>query len=123
MQTAPPTRPDLAPAPPAPKKRSKWSIAGAVIVGLLVLGGISNLVDDDPTPGRAPVDVTIDEPTGFEVTADVVVDTMPTSQVVQFCTYYAQLGDAAGYAAFADGYGTMQDPNAREVFDELVSRC
>jgi hypothetical protein len=113
------------PTPPEPKKRSRWGVVWTVVAALFVLGWISNAVDGDTATVDTPTTFTGSSSTGssFDVTAELVVDTMPAAQVTEFCTYYAQLGDAAGYAAFANGYGTSQNPNAREVFDELVSRC
>jgi hypothetical protein len=118
MQTIP-ARPDV--TPPAKKKRHTGLIVLAVLGGLWLLGTISD-IGDSSTTVDTPTAITSD--TTFEVTADLVVDTMADSQIQAFCSNYAMLGsDSAAYAAFADGYGTSQDPNAREVFDELVSRC
>lgn len=113
---------------PAKKKPGIWSVVGAILGGLLILAAIGKLggavVDEPaPVPAYGVDEVSVDEPAGFEVTADLVVDTMGPEGIAQFCTYYAQLGDSAAYAAFASGYGAAQDPDAGEVFDELVSRC
>lgn len=119
-----PARPDQA---PTPKKRNVGAIIAAVIGGLIVLSVIASLTTRAPAERITPVVpiapmTPIEEPT-YEVSAELVVDTMAASQITQFCTYYAQLGDSASYAAFAEGYGTGLEPSAAEVFDELVGRC
>jgi hypothetical protein len=118
MQTIP-ARPDV--TPPAKKKRHTGLIILAVLGGLLVLGALSGATE---TTVDTPTDVTADTGAGFEVTAELVVDTMADSQIQTFCTAYYQLGDYdLALAQFTDGYGMSQDPSAEDVFDELLLRC
>jgi hypothetical protein len=119
MQTIP-ARPDV--TPPVKKKRHVGLIILAVLGGLWVLGTISGAGETGTDYVDTPTTVTSD--TTYEVSADFVVDTMSGQQLRSFCTNYALIGsDSAAYTAFAEGYGSTQDPDAREVFDELVSRC
>jgi hypothetical protein len=55
MQTTLPPRPDEIPiiTEEPPKKRRGWTIAGSILGGLLVLGGLGSLVDQNAAEGTA----------------------------------------------------------------------
>lgn len=112
---------ELPPAPPVPPQAPPQVVSKAAlwIVLAVIIGGAYVWANLSPTPtARTPV---YDEPVG--VTADMVVDAMGPAQTAQFCDAYATIGDpSAAFAAFAGSYG-VGDPSAREVFDELRSRC
>jgi hypothetical protein len=116
-------RPDT-PAP-APKHRtSRWAIVGVIVAGLFVLGAYASAVrldkDTAMNIATAPTEFGPPEP---EVTAEMVVDLMPAAKMERFCDAYFALGNYdAALAQFDDGY-TSQDLAAKEVFDELLSRC
>jgi hypothetical protein len=92
------------------------------LIGIAVVSAIAFTActeTDTPTYDPAPVGAT-----SYEVTADDVVDAAPAGVVDTFCTLYDDIGSYdAALAAFADGYGTSQNPSAQEVFDEILSRC
>jgi hypothetical protein len=63
---------------------------------------------------------------GSEITAEMIVDGMG-SDTDEFCTNYFLVGDYdLALAAFSQGFSqtyTAPDPSAKEVFDELLTRC
>jgi hypothetical protein len=108
-------QPPLPPAPAVEKKQSKawiWIVV-AVIVGAVYLSqDTGSSSTSDSTTYEAPV-----------ITADMVVDEMPTATVTQFCSLYAQVDDYDfALNAFKRGYDVAH-PSATTVFDELLSRC
>jgi hypothetical protein len=107
----------------APKRRSGWAIAALIIAGLLVFSWISNAIGgDETTTASAPMS-SVDSGPSYEITAEDVVDVMPTTTVTNFCNAYYTIGDyEVGLAQFSEGY-TQSNPSAEEVFDELLSRC
>lgn len=109
-------QPPVPPTPP-PAKKNDPPIA-AIVVGALIVLGLWGLVsaDDSSTPTSS-----YHSSSSSEITADMIVDALAPSDIAQFCGAYATVGDA-GYPSFASTYNEV-DPSAREVFDELASRC
>jgi hypothetical protein len=92
----------------------KALIALAAVAVIFTACGSST--DTSPEPASGGV--------SYEVTADDVVDAAAPGVVDTFCTLYDDIGNYdAALDAFADGYGTSQNPSAQEVFDEILSRC
>jgi hypothetical protein len=61
--------------------------------------------------------------TGCESAAKEFVDRMSADDIHLVCALYRTTGNyKRSEAAFASGY-TLSDPNAKEVFAEIVSRC
>ena len=86
------------------------------LAAVAVISTACGSTDTSPEPTSGGV--------SYEVTADDVVDATAPSVVDTFCTLYDEIGDyTAALGAFADGYGTSQNPSAQEVFDEMLSRC
>jgi hypothetical protein len=114
-----PKAPARAPGQPG-TKMSKGAVVALVIVGLLIFGAISNALDGDDDSSNSP---TVTTDTEFEITAELIVDTMAASAIADFCQAYETLGNyEVAFAAFKTGY-TDSDPAPEEVFDEALSRC
>jgi hypothetical protein len=119
-----PSRPDA----PAPKKRGlltdlmttvKVLLGITVIGGLLIWGAIAiGTAQRDDTPSSS---VEYVDQSG--ISAETLVDALPSSTVVEFCGALDMVTPSAAEAAFAEGYGSGQNPSASEVFAELTTRC
>jgi len=129
MQQASPPRPDQL----VPEKKSKvktalkcFLIVFAVMMAVDLLGALG---DADTKTSTPPVDVpsAVDDTTSGSsngITAEMLVDTMPDSKIVEFCGYVDMAPDYdSALDAFTQGYGTGRSPSAKEVFDEALTRC
>jgi hypothetical protein len=101
-----------------------WIVVVPVLLVTLAISYGKSQRDDsastDYTPSTSSVvDTDYEESSG--ITPDMVVDTLGPPTVQRFCRGYAVVGEA-GFAAFDRSY-THADPSAREVFDEILSRC
>lgn len=111
MNLPAPPQPVPQPAPPTSRRRWLWLF----ILAVVVLALVNSAAKDEPLQPSEPVDVS--------VTAEMVADTISTTQLQEFCDAYFGIGDyGAALEAFEDGY-TELEPTAEEVFDELLTRC
>ena len=124
-----PERPDV--GGPTPPKRSAAVIVFAVLGGLLLVGVVGSLLSrSSSADGTSTAPVTAASPAGpseggagSAVTPEMIVDVMGPEKVQEFCDGYDAVGDYdTALAAFSKGY-TQPDPPARDVFNELLSRC
>jgi hypothetical protein len=121
-----PTRPDV-----PPPRRNGAKLALAILGGLVVLGIVGSLLGRGADAGEtiagpgtsaSPAAPSQDNG-GSDVTPEMIVDVMGPEKVGEFCSNYDAIGDYdTALAAFSKGY-TQPDPPARDVFDELLSRC
>lgn len=127
----PPNRSSTArwvPVQPPKKKTHKGLWITLAVIALLIVAGYAT--DDSPTESNsndaeseARIAETIGDAPEFAISAELVVDTMDSATVEQFCTGYFNVGDYdLAFEAFRVGY-SEPDPSAEEVFDELLTRC
>jgi hypothetical protein len=131
LQQASPPRPDQ----PVPEKKSTVKTAlkcGLIVFAVLMalpLLGFDPLGDTDTKTSTPPADApsAVDDTTSGSsnrITAEMIVDTMPYSQIAEFCGYVDMAPDYdSALDEFTQGYGTGRSPSAKKVFDEALTRC
>lgn len=119
MQQASPPRPDQ----PVPEKKS--TVKTALKCGLIVFAVLMALplLGFDPL-GDTDTKTSTTSGSSNGITAEMIVDTMPDSQIAEFCGYVDMAPDYdSALDAFTQGYGTGRSPSAKKVFDEALTRC
>jgi hypothetical protein len=119
MQQASPPRPDQL----VPEKKSK--VKTALKCGLIVFAVLMALplLGFDPL-GDTDTKTSTTSGSSNGMTAEMIVDTMPASQIAEFCGYVDMAPDYdSALDAFTQGYGTGRSPSAKKVFDEALTRC
>jgi hypothetical protein len=118
QQTSPP-RPDQ----PVPEKKS--TVKTALKCGLIVFAVLMALplLGFDPL-GDTDTKTSTTSGSSNGITAEMIVDTMPDSQIAEFCGYVDMAPDYdSALDEFTQGYGTGRSPSAKKVFDEALTRC
>jgi hypothetical protein len=118
QQTSPP-RPDQ----PVPEKKS--TVKTALKCGLIVFAVLMALplLGFDPL-GDTDTKTSTTSGSSNGMTAEMIVDTMPDSQIAEFCGYVDMAPDYdSALDEFTQGYGTGRSPSAKKVFDEALTRC
>jgi hypothetical protein len=98
-----------------------WKVT---LIGLIAIIGVSfasTYGSNNTVSSAAPVSTPYEAPAESEITPDMIVDTLGPATIQRLCRGYAVVGEA-GFAAFDASY-THADPSAREVFNEILSRC
>jgi hypothetical protein len=119
MQQASPPRPDQ----PVPEKKS--TVKTALKCGLIVFAVLMALplLGFDPL-GDTDTKTSTTSGSSNGMTAEMIVDTMPDSQIAEFCYYVDMAPDYdSALDEFTQGYGTGRSPSAKKVFDEALTRC
>jgi hypothetical protein len=94
-------------------------VLGLAVAAIIVIAIMAVIASKDPTQHPSP-------PTGptFSITAEMVVDTMGTATIAEFCRSYFTIANYdLAFAAFESSYGSAKEPSAEAVFDEAISRC
>ena len=115
-----------------------WTIG--IVAGLIVIGALAPAEEEDGgedgKAGSTPYKIKKDDPPEKVSTEDIDLDAETMADLFaneeQFCRAYARalsagLGEDFAFGNFLRGYQAADVPegaaSAREVFDELVSRC